>query len=87
MTFCPILASHFHPITTCRLLTFLRGDRVVVTDQSTPDVEMCPTEANRTEYTMKLLLQTGIASEDDLTYNNVRSDPLPPRLREFQSTA
>ena len=87
MTFVPILASHFfHPITTCRLLTFLRGDHVVFTDRSNPDVEMHTTEANRPEFTMKLqdLENWDRLREDDLTYNNVRRAPLSPHLREFR---
>src|SRR6266850_1354111 len=50
MTFGPILASHIHPITTCRLLTFLHGGRVVFTDRT----EMQTTKANKPEFTIKL---------------------------------
>jgi len=87
MTFCPIIASHFHPITMCRLLTSLRRDRVVFTDRSNPDVEMHPTEANRIEFTMRLrnLANWDRLCEDDLTYNNIRRAPfLSPRRQLFQ---
>jgi hypothetical protein len=87
MTSGPILASHFHPITTCRLLTFLRGDRVVFTDRFNPDDEMQTAEANKPEFTMRLQdlgRWDHYLREDDLIYNNVRRATSSLHLQEFR---
>jgi|SRR6266850_2432900 len=83
MTFGPILASHIHPITTCRLLTFLHGGRVVFTDRT----EMQTTKANKPEFTIKLedldRWDRGLR-EENLTHNNVSRASSSPQLEEFR---